>query len=98
MPMAEKKVKKKSAKKVTVPKPIGAVTHFYGNLSVAIVKFSKPVASGTTVRFKGATTDFLQTIKSMQFDHKTIETAKKGQEIGIKVDGKVREGDEVFAE
>jgi len=78
------------------PKPIGVVTHYYGNLEVAIVKFSKPVAVGTTVRFKGATTDFTETIASMQYDHKSIESAKKGQEIGIKVGDKVREGDEVF--
>jgi len=80
------------------PKPIGVVTHFYGNLEVAIVKFSKSVAVGTIVRFKGATTDFAQTIDSMQFDHKAIETAKKGQQVGIKVKDKVHEGNEVYLE
>ena len=83
-------------KKSTEPKPIGVVTHYYSHLEVAIVKFSKTVEVGTKVRFKGATTDFEEAIKSMQFDHKAIEAAKKGQEIGIKVGDKVREGDEVF--
>ena len=32
----------------------------------------------------------------MQFDHKDIEEATKGQEVGIKLDEKVRDGDEVF--
>ncbi|MBU6500425.1 MAG: translation elongation factor-like protein [Patescibacteria group bacterium] len=77
-------------------KPIGTVTHFYGNLSVAIVKFSKKVEVGTKVHFKGATTDLEEAIKSMQYDHKGIASAKKGQEVGIKVDGKVREGDLVY--
>ena len=84
--MAEKKVK-----------PIGAVTHFYGDISVAIVKFKKVFKVGEKVHFKGATTDFKETVKSMQYDHKPIKVAKKGQEVGIKVGDKVREGDEVYA-
>lgn len=82
---------------VKAPKPIGAVTHYFGGLGVAIVKFSKAVKKGERMHFKGATTDFEETIRSMQYDHKDIETAKKGQEVGIKVSGKAREGDEVFA-
>ncbi len=84
------------AKKSAEPKPVGVVTHFYGNLSVAIVKFSQPVEVGATVKFKGATTDFEETVSSMQYEHQAIEKAKKGQEVGIKVSGKVREGDEVY--
>ncbi len=77
-------------------KLIGEVTHYYSGLGVAIVKFKSSVKSGTRVRFKGATTDFEETIKSMQYDHKEISEAKKNQEIGIKVSDKVRDGDEVF--
>lgn len=84
------------AKKSSEAKPIGEVTHFYGNLDVAIVKFKKNVDVGTKIKFKGATTDFEEKIKSMQFDHKPIESAKKGQEVGIKVGEKVREGDEIY--
>lgn len=78
------------------PKPIGEVTHYYSHLEVAIVKFSKPVGIGTKVHFKGATTDFEETISSMQYDHKPIDKAKKGQEVGIKVREKVRHGDKVY--
>lgn len=78
------------------PKPIGAVTHYYGGIGVAIVKFNKAVKTGTAVRFQGATTNFEQTLDSMQFDHKDIASAVKGKEVGIKVKDKVREGDEVF--
>lgn len=77
-------------------KPIGVVTHYYGHLGVAIVKFNREVKPGESVHFKGASTDFNQTINSMQYDHKDIDKAKKGQEVGIKVDGKVREGDEAY--
>ncbi len=77
-------------------KPIGEVTHYFGNIGVAIVKFKKAMKVGETVHFKGANVDFTQKIDSMQYDHKDIDKAKKGQEVGIKVSDKVREGDEVF--
>ena len=83
-------------KKPVQPKPIGKVTHFYGNLGVAIVKFNKKIDAGSKLHFQGATTDFTETVNSMQFDHKPIESASRGKEVGIKVKGKVREGDEVF--
>ena len=78
------------------PKPIGVVTHYFGGIDVAIVKFKRTVKIGEKVHFKGATTDFEEAIKSMQFDHKDIAEAKKNQEVGIKVTDKVREGDEVY--
>lgn len=77
-------------------KPIGEVAHYYGHLGVAIVKFKETVKVGETLRFKGAHTDFTQTVESMQYDHKNIDAAKKGQDVGIKVSEKVREGDEVY--
>ncbi len=84
------------AKKSSEPKPIGEVTHYYSHICVAIIKFKKNIAVGSKIHFKGATTDFEEKINSMQCDHKAIETAKKGQEVGIKVGDKVREGDLVY--
>jgi len=77
-------------------KPIGEVTHFYKNIGVAVVSFSKTTRVGDTVHFKGATTDFTQKIDGMQFDHKDVDKAAKGKEVGIKVDERVRTGDKIF--
>ena len=77
-------------------KSIGEVTHYYGDLGVAVVKFNRGVKAGEQVQFKGATTDFEQALDSMQFDHKEVDEAKKGKEIGVKVRDKVRAGDEVY--
>jgi putative protease len=77
-------------------RPIGEVTHYYGGLGVAIVKFKETVNKGEALHFKGAHTDFTQSVDSMQYDHKDIDSAKKGLEVGIKVSEKVREGDEVY--
>lgn len=81
---------------MTEQKPIGEITHYYSGIGVAIVKFKQEVKVGETVHFKGAHTDFTQTIESMQYDHKDVKSAKKGQEVGIKVNEKVREGDKVY--
>jgi hypothetical protein len=87
--------KKKVAKAPKAPKHIGKVTHFYTEIGVAIVKFNKKVPVGAELHFLGATTDFKDTAKSMQYDHKPIEAAPKGKEVGIKVKKRVREGDKV---
>lgn len=77
-------------------KPIGEVTHYYDKIGVAVVKFAKAVKVGDSIQFKGAHADFSQTISSMQYDHKSIESAKKGDEVGMKVNEHVKEGDKVF--
>ena len=101
-PAKKKLVAKKTAKKVLKKaepkkeKPVGEVTHFFGKIKVAIVKFKVPTKTGVEVWFRGSTTDFKQTIQSMQFDHKPVGVAKKGKEVGIKVKKQVREGDVVY--
>ncbi|MCR4328788.1 MAG: hypothetical protein NUV53_04770 [Patescibacteria group bacterium] len=101
-PKAKSVVKNKSkgkkviVKKIISSKPVGVVTHFFGNISVVIVKFKVPVKVGIVLSYRGATTDFAEMAKSMQYNHHEIVSAKKGQEVGIKVKKKVREGDEVF--
>lgn len=77
-------------------KSVGEVTHYYGGLKVAVVKFNRKVKAGEKVHFKGATTDFEQVLDSMQFDHQDVGEAGKGKEVGVKVKDKVRAGDEVY--
>lgn len=75
---------------------IGEITHYFSHISVGIVELSAPLATGASVHIKGHTTDFAQTVDEIQVDHKPVESAKKGDVVGIKVKDHVREGDEVF--
>lgn len=75
---------------------IGEVTHYFGHIPAGIFKLTGTLKKGDKVHVKGATTDFTQEITSMQVDHKDIEEAKKGDEVGVQIDQKVRDGDEVF--
>lgn len=79
--------------KIKKEKPIGKITHYFSNIKVAVMKISSPIKKGDKIRISGGeNTDFKQTVKSMQIDHKEVKTAKKGKSIGLKVDEKVREG------
>ena len=77
-------------------KKIGKVTHYYGNIGVAIIELSGKLSKGDKVKFEGGKTEFDQTIDSMQMEHKEIDSASKGDVVGIKVDQKVGDGVEVY--
>ena len=76
--------------------PIGKVSHYFSHVGVAAIVLTGALKVGDTVRVHGNTTDFTTEVKSMQIDRKEIEAAKTGDDIGILVPEKVREGDEVF--
>lgn len=77
-------------------KKIGKITHYYGNIGVAIIDLSGKLSVGDKVKFGDGESEFEQAIESMQIEHKDIDSAKKGDVIGVKVDKKVSEGTEVF--
>ena len=75
---------------------VGRVTHFYPKISVAIVELKASLNIGDKILIKGATTNFEQTVESMQIEHRNIERAEAGQIIGLKVKDRVRENDKVY--
>jgi len=75
---------------------IGVVTHYFPKVRAAVVKMKTSLNVGETIKIKGHTTDFKQVVNSMQIDHVPINTAKKGQEIGLLVDSRVRRNDKVL--
>lgn len=77
-------------------KQVGAVTHFYDKISVAVIKLTGALKVGDTVKFSGHDQEFNQTVESMQLEHEQIEKGKKGQEIAVKVDKKVKAKDRVY--
>jgi putative protease len=77
-------------------KKVGVVTHYYTKLGVGIVKLDVDLKVGDKVRFEGAKTKFEQPIQEMELEHKKVEVAKKGQEVGVKLVDRVREKDKVF--
>ena len=79
-------------------KAIGKVTHYYDQLSVAVVQLGEGTSlkKGDSVQFKGTNTDFTQAVGSLQLDHADVDSVKAGDDFGLRVEQKVHEGDQVF--
>lgn len=76
---------------------VGTVTHYFTKIQVAAIKITEnELKKGEEIHIKGHTTDFYQKVESMQKEHQDIESAFPGDEIGIKVNEHVREGDIVY--
>jgi hypothetical protein len=75
---------------------IGHVTHFFSKISVAVLELSLPLAVGDRILIKGPSTDFEQTVESMQIDRKAIQRAEGGQSIGLEVVQPIKEKDVVY--
>ncbi len=77
-------------------KQIGKITHFFDKVGVAVIELEGVLKVGDAIQIKGATTDFEQKVDSMQVEHKNVESAGKGDAVGLKVGEKVRLNDLVF--
>jgi putative protease len=78
-------------------KLVGEVTHYFSKIEVAVIKLSAPLSIGDTIRIVGGeNTDFSQTVESIEVEHEKIKKAKAGDEVGMKVKEKVREGYKVY--
>jgi len=90
--------KKPVLKKVKKSKKgeIGVITHYFPHVQAAVIKLRAPLGVGDTIKIKGHTTDLTQSVTSMQVDRVAVDSAKKGAEIGVRVDSRVRQHDQVF--
>jgi len=78
-------------------KPLGKVTHYYDKAMVAIIKLiGGGLKIGDAVKFVKGENEFTQNIESMQIEHETLKSAKKGQEVAIKVSQPAKEGTLVY--
>ncbi len=88
--------KKRPTAKKTEGNFIGSITHYFPHVQAAVIKLKGPLTKGDTVRIKGHTTDITQFVTSMQIDRVDIQTARKGDEIGLQVTSRVRQQDKVY--
>lgn len=77
-------------------KLIGKVAHFYDHIGVIALKLKDSLKAGDAIRIEGGTTSFTQKVESMQIEHEQVAKAKKGEDVGIKVSKKAREGYRVY--
>jgi translation elongation factor EF-1alpha len=75
---------------------IGEVDDFFAKVGVAAFKVESDFSVGDTIHVKGHTTDVTQMVDSIQVDHKPVQSAKKGESVGIKAKDRIRKGDIVY--
>lgn len=77
-------------------KLIGKITHYFGNIGVAVIELSDKLKVGESIRIVGGETDFTQAVDSMEVEHQKVKEGKKGDSVGLKVEQKVRDGYKVY--
>jgi putative protease len=77
---------------------IGTVTHYYGHVSVAVVKLDPGTSLrvGDNIHIKGHTSDFAQRVESLQVGHAQVEEVGPNDDFGLKVAEHAREHDVVY--
>lgn len=76
---------------------IGRVSHYYDKIGVAIVELDGTVAVGDKIKFaRGGEDMFEQKVESIQIEHEKVDSAKKGDVVGLKINEAVKEGTEVY--
>src|SRR6267142_1564472 len=97
-----KKAKKRAA---APPKPgviapvngvlLGFVEDYFAKIGVIALTLKSPVAVGQKMQVLGHTTNFEQSVDSMQIDHNPVTQAGQNDSVGIKVNDRARAGDHV---
>jgi len=78
-------------------KLVGEITHYFGKISVAIVKLSDTLKVGDQIKIVGKEgEEFTQAVDSMQIEHQNVQEAKAGDLIGLKITQKTKEGYKVY--
>ena len=75
---------------------VGVVVKYFARAGAAAVNLEKELSIGDTIHIKGHTTDFEQIVESMQIENKSVDKAKSGDAVGIKVKDRVRSNDIVY--
>lgn len=76
---------------------VGRVTHYYDKIGVAIVELDGTISVGDKIKFvRGGEDLFEQPVESIQIEHEKVESAAKGQVVGLKAEKEVKPGAEVY--
>ncbi len=74
---------------------VGEITHYYDKIGVAVIEVVAPLKVGDTIKIVSGDDSFQQEVTSMQVEHESVQAAKKGDAVGLKIDQPVKKG-EVF--
>jgi hypothetical protein len=76
--------------------PVGKITHYFPHIGVAAATLSAELKVGDQVRVRGHTTDFTETVGSLEIEHQKVDRAGPGDKVAFKVSEKARPGDQLL--
>ena len=73
------------------------MTHYYEHSGACVVSLDEgPLRVGDTIHVRGHTTDFYQRVERLERDHVAVDSARRGDEVGVAVSQRVRSHDVVY--
>lgn len=77
---------------------VGKVSHFFGKIGVAALSMSGDLKIGDHIRFEHRDGSLVleDTVRSMQIQHKEVTSAGPGDDVALKLNGSVHEGNIVY--
>jgi translation initiation factor IF-2 len=82
---------------MAVEEKIGVVTDYLNRLGVAVIRLTDgELHVGDRVRIGGRATDLVQTVESLQIEHRPVQEAERGSEVAMKVREPVHRHDQIF--
>ena len=73
------------------------ITHYFNKIGVAVIELTEgDLKVGETIKIERHEGDFDQVVNSLQVNHQEVQSAKKGEGFGLKVDQPVKEGNLVY--
>ena len=75
---------------------IGEITNYFKQVKAAAIKLTAPLKVGDKIAIRGGEKNIEMPVESMQIDRKPVQSAKKGEEIGLLVPEDVHKGYKVF--
>ena len=73
-------------------KPIAKIVHWYDKINVAVLKLTGTLKTGDSIKVIRGENEFDDTVVSMQINHEEVKSAKKGDEVAIKLSKTTKEG------
>lgn len=73
-------------------KPIAKVIHWYDKINVAVLDLNGTLKIGASIKVVRGENEFEDKVASMQIDHKEVKSAKKGDEVAVKLSEATKEG------
>jgi len=75
---------------------IGKVAHWYDKINVAVLDLSGTLKIGDKIKVSHGNNEFECAVESMQVNHEQVPSAKKGDEVAIKLPQKTKTGAVLF--